>query len=49
MLTVAYGKNIAQEILDAVRDDPNLLQRIITCDKSWVYGYDVETKAQLFV
>ena len=38
--------NIAQEILDSVRDDPNLLQRVITGDESWVYGYDVETKAQ---
>lgn len=38
--------NIAQELLDSVRDDPNLLQRVITGDESWVYGYDVETKAQ---
>ena len=38
--------NIAQEILDFVRDDPNLLQRVITGDESWVYGYDVEIKAQ---
>ncbi|UYV72344.1 hypothetical protein LAZ67_9002714 [Cordylochernes scorpioides] len=29
-----------------VRDDPNLLQRVITGDEAWVYGYDVETKAQ---
>ena len=39
--------NIAQEIFDSVRDDPNLLQRFIAGDESWVYGYDVETKAQL--
>ncbi|KYN39705.1 hypothetical protein ALC56_05908 [Trachymyrmex septentrionalis] len=38
--------NIAKELLDSVRDDPNLLQRVITGDESWVYGYDVETKAQ---
>lgn len=38
--------NIAQEMLDSVRDDPNVLQRVITGDESWVYGYDVETKAQ---
>ncbi|XP_029167437.1 protein GVQW3-like [Nylanderia fulva] len=37
--------NIAQEMLDSVRDYPNLLQRVITGDESWVYGYDVETKA----
>ncbi|UYV80992.1 hypothetical protein LAZ67_19002427 [Cordylochernes scorpioides] len=38
--------NIANEMLDSVRDDPNLLQRVITGDVAWVYGYDVETKAQ---
>ncbi|UYV75723.1 hypothetical protein LAZ67_13001142 [Cordylochernes scorpioides] len=38
--------NIAIEMLDSVRDDPNLLQRVITGDKECVYGYDVETKAQ---
>ncbi|XP_011874818.1 PREDICTED: putative uncharacterized protein FLJ37770 [Vollenhovia emeryi] len=38
--------NTATELLNSVRDDPNLLQRVITGDESWVYGYDVETKAQ---
>ncbi|UYV74009.1 hypothetical protein LAZ67_11001809 [Cordylochernes scorpioides] len=38
--------NIANEMLDSVRDDPNLLQRVITGDEAWVDGYDVETKAQ---
>ncbi|UYV78960.1 hypothetical protein LAZ67_17000504 [Cordylochernes scorpioides] len=33
-------------MLDSVRDDPNLLQRVITGDEAWVYGYDAETKAQ---
>ena len=38
--------NIAQELLNDVNDDPDLLKRVITGDESWVYGYDVETKAQ---
>ncbi|CAF4935511.1 unnamed protein product [Pieris macdunnoughi] len=38
--------NIAQKLLDSVRDDPNLLQRVITGNESWIFGYDVETKAQ---
>ncbi|UYV60688.1 hypothetical protein LAZ67_1001909 [Cordylochernes scorpioides] len=38
--------NIANEMLDSVRDDPNLLQRVITADEAWVYGYVMETKAQ---
>ena len=38
---------IAQEMLNNVNGDPDLLKRVITGDESWVYGYDVETKAQL--
>ncbi|UYV73351.1 hypothetical protein LAZ67_10002821 [Cordylochernes scorpioides] len=41
-----HRMSIANEMLDSVRDDPNLLQRVITGDEAWVYGYDVETKAQ---
>ncbi|UYV80513.1 hypothetical protein LAZ67_19000396 [Cordylochernes scorpioides] len=41
-----HRMNIADEMLDSVRDDPNLLQRVITGNEAWVYGYDVETKAQ---
>ncbi|UYV75705.1 EPM2AIP1 [Cordylochernes scorpioides] len=41
-----HRMNIANEMLDSVRDDPNLLQRVITGDEAWAYGYDVETKAQ---
>ncbi|UYV65404.1 hypothetical protein LAZ67_3004252 [Cordylochernes scorpioides] len=40
-----HRMNIANEMLDSVRDDPNFLQRVITGDEAWVYGYDVETKA----
>ncbi|UYV78777.1 hypothetical protein LAZ67_16002713 [Cordylochernes scorpioides] len=41
-----HRMNIANEMLDSVRADPNLFQRVITGDETWVYGYDVETKAQ---
>ncbi|UYV64377.1 SARM1 [Cordylochernes scorpioides] len=41
-----HRMNIANEMLDSVRDDPNFLQRVITGDEAWVYGYDVETKTQ---
>ncbi|UYV71318.1 hypothetical protein LAZ67_8002615 [Cordylochernes scorpioides] len=33
-----HRMNIANEMLDSVRDDPNLLQRVITGDEAWVYG-----------
>ncbi|UYV77670.1 hypothetical protein LAZ67_15001859 [Cordylochernes scorpioides] len=45
-IQTCHRMNIANEMLDSVRDDPNLLQRVITGDEAWVYGYDVETKAQ---
>ena len=37
---------ISKMNLQAVEDDPELLSRVITGDESWVYGYDIETKAQ---
>ena len=38
--------DIAQEMLTTFSDDSDLLKKVITGDKSWVYGYDIETKAQ---
>ena len=32
--------------MNDVDDDPDLLKRVIIGDETWVYGYDVETKAQ---
>lgn len=37
---------VAQESLNEVNVDSDLLKRVITGDETWVYGYDVETKAQ---
>ena len=34
---------VAQESLNEVNDDAELLKRIIRGDETWVYGYDVET------
>ena len=39
--------DIAQEMLTTFNDDPDLLKKVIADDESWVYGYDIETKAQL--
>ena len=38
--------DIAQEMLTTFNDDPDLLKEGITGDESWMYGYDIETKAQ---
>ena len=33
-------------MLKTFNDDTDLFKKFITCDESWVYGYDTETKAQ---
>ena len=38
--------DIAQEILATFNDDPDLFKMIITGDQSYVYAYDIESKAQ---
>jgi histone-lysine N-methyltransferase SETMAR len=38
--------SISLELRDRVTSDPNFFQNLITGDKSWVYGYDPETKVQ---
>ena len=37
---------ICQELLDRANADPDFMETIVTGDETWVYGYDVETKAQ---
>ena len=39
--------DIVQEMLTTLNDDPDLLKKVITGDKLWVYGFDIETKAKL--
>ncbi len=38
---------IAQKSLNEVNNDIELLKHVITGDETWVYGYDVKTRAQL--
>ena len=40
--------DIAQEMLTAFNNDPDLLKKVTTGDESWVCGYDIETKGRLF-
>ena len=37
---------VAQEMINRSENDPDLLNRVITGEESWVYGYDSQTKAQ---
>ena len=36
----------AQNMLTRFNDDSDLLKKVITGDKSYLYGYDIETKSQ---
>ena len=38
--------NIVEEMLTMFKDNSDLLKNLITGEGSWVYGYDIETKAQ---
>ena len=37
---------IDQEMLTTFNEDLDLLKKVITDDEAWVYGYDIESKAQ---
>jgi DNA-binding Lrp family transcriptional regulator len=36
--------NVCLELWDKANKDPTFISRIITGDKSWIYGYNPETK-----
>ena len=39
--------DIAQAML-TYNDDPDLLKKVVTGDESWLYEYDIKTKAQWY-
>ena len=41
-----YRMDIAQDMLMTFNDDPDLQKKVITDDESWMYVYDIKTKAQ---
>ena len=38
--------DIAQQMLRTFNYDPDLLKKVITGNESWVYGYEIEPRAQ---
>ena len=46
VFTYVLGMKLAQKMLTIFSNDPDLRKKVITGDESWVYGYDIETKAQ---
>lgn len=39
-------KESCTDILERLNEDPHLLERVITCDETWIFQYDPETKRQ---
>lgn len=39
-------KRICTDILKEIENNPNFLERVITCDETWIFQYDPETKKQ---
>ena len=37
---------VCQDIIECLKDDPDLLRRVITDDESWIFEYDPKTKRQ---
>ena len=40
-----HRMDITQKILTTFYDDLDLLKKVISGNESWLYGYDIETKA----
>ena len=38
---------VANDLIQTATNAPDFLKKVITEDESWVYSYDLETKAQL--
>ena len=38
--------DVRKELVDRANADDNFLKNTVTGDETWVYGYDIETKAQ---
>lgn len=45
-LTTEQKQHSVTDLCQQAWDDPTFTSRIITGDKSWVYGYDLDTKQQ---
>jgi len=39
-------KELCLDLLQHIENEPGLLNSIITCDETWVFTYDLETKRQ---
>ena len=42
----ANRKNICSDIMERITEDPELIEKVVTCDETWIFQYDPETKRQ---
>lgn len=42
-----WGMQVCQDILERQETQPDLLDRVIIGDESWIFQYDLETKRQI--
>jgi hypothetical protein len=39
-------QQVCSDFLERLEEDSGLMKNIITCDETWIFQYDVETKRQ---
>jgi hypothetical protein len=39
-------EEMCQNVLEKIEEDPNFLSSVVTCDETWLFQYDPETKRQ---
>ena len=39
-----FRQQVCSDFLERLEEDPGLMENIITCDETWIFQYDVETK-----
>jgi hypothetical protein len=40
------GKNICSDVMEGITEQPGVLEDVITCDETWIFQYDPDTKRQ---
>jgi hypothetical protein len=39
-------EEICQNVLEKIEEDPDFLNSVVTCDETWLFQYDPQTKRQ---
>ena len=39
-------KDVRVDMLERMANEPNLLESVVTCDETWIFTYDPESKRQ---